>query len=81
MLLSRVDAPKGMLAVANLAVRPTGIALLIQIDEHIRLTSEAVSTIRVEFWSLTHLFGIRGWRVDSLAEMGQSGICHCPRSR
>ena len=81
MLLSRFDAPKGMLAVANLAVRPTGVAFLVQVDEHIRLASEAVSTIRVEFRSLTHLFGIRGWRVDSLAEMGQSGICHCRGSR
>jgi hypothetical protein len=33
-----------MLAVANLAVLP-GVALLVQVDEHIRLARVAVSTI------------------------------------
>ena len=63
MLLSRIQAPMRMLAVANLAVLPR-VTLLVQVDEHVRLARIAVSTMTGEFDALTHLFGIRSWQVD-----------------
>lgn len=45
LLLSRIEAPKGMLALADLAVLP-GITLLVQVDEHIWLARVAVNAIR-----------------------------------